>query len=81
MDIFSKILMARNDIANKAEATIQTLGLTEKEAIFILESILNDTRMKCMTREAYTKALEEAKKEEEAKKQTENEQEDSDENK
>ena len=80
MDIFSKILMARNDIANKAEATIQTLGLTEKEAIFILESILNDTRMKCMTREAYKKASEEIKKkEEEEKKQTEDEQEDSEE--
>lgn len=75
MDIFSKILMARNDIANKAEATIQTLGLTEKEAIFILESILNDTRMKCMTREAYKKASEEIKKEEEKEKQTENNQE------
>ena len=79
--MFNKMLIARNDIANQIEGTIQTLELTEKETIFILESILNDTRMKCMTREAYTKAFEEAKKEEEAKKQTENEQEDSNENK
>ena len=81
MDVFNSILLARNEIANRSEAVIQTLGLTEKETIFILESILNDIRMKCMTREAYIKASEETKKEEEMKKQDEDKQEISEENK
>ena len=81
MEMFNNILIARNEVANKIVDIIQTLGLTEKETIFILESILNDTRMKCMTREAYTKASEEAKKEEEMKKQDVDKQEISEENK
>lgn len=81
MTTFDNILIARNDIANKIEGTIQALGLTEKETIFILESILNDTRMKYMTRESYAKASEEAKKEEEMKKQDVDKQEISEENK
>ena len=81
MTTFDNLLIARNDIANKIESTIQVLGLTEKETIFILESVLNDTRMKCMTREAYIKASEEAKKEEEEKRRTEDKQEVSEDNK
>lgn len=59
---FNLILLARNDFANKLETLSQSLGLGEQEQILILESILNDTRMKCMTREAYKRVTEDAKK-------------------
>lgn len=59
MDTFNAMLIARNEIANRLETLISSLKLSEKDAIFILDSILNDTRLKCMTREAYSIAFKE----------------------
>ena len=71
MTNFENILIIRNEIANQIQKLVQSVNLSEQDEIFILESILNDTRMRCMTREAYIKAAKEAKEEQEIMKKVE----------
>lgn len=50
-----KMLLAKNEIENIISNLEKSLGLDDFEMLFVLESVCNTTRHKCLTREVYQK--------------------------